>query len=86
MILKLRYGFRRALDGATEEPMNIRREISKSMLFLSSDITNKTIFSLESGEDVANISGMVVNPNNLKIEAFYVSSPFITYDAVVFTE
>ena len=55
------------------------------MLFLSSDITNKTIFSLESGEDVANISGMVVNPNNLKIEAFYVSSPFITYDAVVFT-
>ena len=54
------------------------------MLFLSSDITNKTIFSLESGEDVANISGMVVNPNNLKIEAFYVSSPFITYDAVVF--
>lgn len=54
------------------------------MLFLSSDITNKTIFSLESGEDVANISGMVVNPNNLKIEAFYVSSPFIAYDAVVF--
>lgn len=56
------------------------------MLFLSSDITNKTIFSLESGEDIANISGMVVNPNNLKIEAFYVSSPFISYDAVVFTD
>lgn len=56
------------------------------MLFLSSDITNKTIFSLESGEDVAQISGLIIDPAKLKIEAFYVKSPFISYDAVVFTD
>lgn len=56
------------------------------MLFLSSDITNKTIFSLESGEDVARIDGVIINPVKLKIEAFYISSPFISYDAVVFTD
>lgn len=56
------------------------------MLFLSSDITNKTIFSLESGEDVARIDGAIINPVKLKIEAFYISSPLINYDAVVFTD
>jgi uncharacterized protein YrrD len=58
----------------------------KKMLFLSSDITNKTIFSLESGEDVADITGIIINPANLKIEAFYIKSPFISYKAVVFTD
>lgn len=56
------------------------------MLFLSSDITNKTIFSLESGEDVARIGGVIINPVKLKIEAFYISSALISYDAVVFTD
>ena len=41
------------------------------MLQLSGYLLNKPVMSLRTGSPVAYVSGMVVNPRNLKVEGFY---------------
>jgi sporulation protein YlmC with PRC-barrel domain len=41
------------------------------MLILSSSLLGKSILSLRTGTPIANITGPIINPNNLKIEGFY---------------
>lgn len=46
------------------------------MLQLSGNLLNKTVLSLRTGSSVANITGMIINPNNLKIEGFFCEDKF----------
>ncbi|HVX47838.1 MAG TPA: hypothetical protein VHA05_00580 [Candidatus Saccharimonadales bacterium] len=41
------------------------------MLQLSESLFNKPVLSLRTGTPVANITGPIINPNNLKVEGFY---------------
>ena len=56
------------------------------MIFLSSDLISKTIFSLELGDDIAVIEEGIINPETLSIVAFKVKSPELNYQAVVFAD
>jgi hypothetical protein len=47
------------------------------MLITIERILNQPIMSLQTGQPLAKIDTPIVNPNNLKIVAFYVSGPFI---------
>src|SRR5579884_3813490 len=42
-----------------------------SMLLLSTNLLNKSILSLRTGAPIASITGIIINPDNLKIEGFY---------------
>lgn len=46
------------------------------MLQLSASLLNKDIFSLRTGQPVAQITGAIFNPNNLKVEGFYCADSF----------
>jgi len=46
------------------------------MLQLSADALNKAVLSLRTGTPIGQIAGAVFNPNNLKIEGFYVEDRF----------
>jgi uncharacterized protein YrrD len=41
------------------------------MLQLSASFLNQPIVSLRTGGEVAGVTGVIINPNNLKIEGFY---------------
>lgn len=41
------------------------------MLRLSETLIGKPIMSLRTGQPVATVTGVIINPNNLKIEGFY---------------
>lgn len=41
------------------------------MLQLSDSLLNKAVLSLRTGTPVAHIRGLIINPDNLKIEGFY---------------
>src|SRR6185369_5066253 len=41
------------------------------MLQLSGSLLNKPVMSLRTGGQVATTIGVIINPNNLKLEAFY---------------
>lgn len=46
------------------------------MLQLSGSLLNRPVLSLRTGGIVATTTGMIINPNNLKIEGFYCSDAF----------
>ena len=46
------------------------------MLQLSATILNKSVMSLRTGTPVATVTAAIFNPNNLKIEGFYVEDRF----------
>jgi sporulation protein YlmC with PRC-barrel domain len=46
------------------------------MLQLSASLTNKSVLSLRTGMPIANVTGAIFNPNNLKIEGFYCQDRF----------
>lgn len=46
------------------------------MLQLSGSLLNKAVMSLRTGAPVATVTGVVFNPNNLKVEGFYVEDRF----------
>lgn len=46
------------------------------MLLLSNSLLNKSVMSLRTGSAVATITGVVINPDNLKVEAFYCQDRF----------
>jgi len=46
------------------------------MLLLSTTLLNKAVLSLRTGSPVATISGIILNPDNLKIEGFYCRDRF----------
>lgn len=48
----------------------------KVMLQLSASILNKSVMSLRTGAPVAIVTAAIFNPNNLKIEGFYVEDKF----------
>lgn len=41
------------------------------MLLLSANLLNKSVLSLRTGSVIAEITGPIINPDNLKIEGFY---------------
>ena len=41
------------------------------MLLLSNDLLNKQILSLRTNAPIASITGLIINPNNLKVEGFH---------------
>src|SRR5437868_5631326 len=46
------------------------------MFVLSKMVTNRPVMSLRNGQRVANTTGIIINPNNLKIEGFYCVDSF----------
>lgn len=46
------------------------------MLQLSNALLNKSVLSLRTGGVIANVTGPIFNPNNLKIEGFYCQDRF----------
>lgn len=46
------------------------------MLILSADLLNKAVMSLRTGTAIANVTGAIFNPKNLKIEGFFVEDRF----------
>jgi len=46
------------------------------MLQLSGNLLNRPVLSLQTGGQVATILSPIINPNNLKIEAFYCADAF----------
>ncbi|HUA13164.1 MAG TPA: hypothetical protein VL989_01560 [Candidatus Sulfotelmatobacter sp.] len=46
------------------------------MLQLSNALVGKTVLSLRTGTPIAKVLGTVINPDNLKIEGFYVEEKF----------
>lgn len=46
------------------------------MLQLSEDLLNRSVMSLRTGTAIATVTGAIFNPNNLKIEGFYVEDRF----------
>jgi sporulation protein YlmC with PRC-barrel domain len=46
------------------------------MLQLSESLLNKAVLSLRTGTVIAQITGPIINPDNLKIEGFYVEDRF----------
>jgi sporulation protein YlmC with PRC-barrel domain len=46
------------------------------MLQLSASLVKKSVLSLRTGAPVANVTGPVINPDNLKIEGFYCQDRF----------
>lgn len=46
------------------------------MLQLSTNLLNKSVMSLRTGTPVASVTSAIFNPNNLKIEGFYVEDRF----------
>jgi uncharacterized protein YrrD len=57
------------------------------MLITKSNMLGTSVMSLQTGQPLAQISGAVINPHNLKILAFYVHGPLVDFDpAVLFPE
>jgi sporulation protein YlmC with PRC-barrel domain len=46
------------------------------MLQLSARLLNKSVLSLRTGSPIARITGLIINPDNLKIEGFYCEDRF----------
>lgn len=46
------------------------------MLKLSESLLNRPVLSLRTGQQVATTTGMILNPNNFKIEGFYCNDRF----------
>jgi uncharacterized protein YrrD len=46
------------------------------MLQLSASFTNKPILSLRTGGNIGDVNGLIINPNNLKVEGFYCFDKF----------
>jgi sporulation protein YlmC with PRC-barrel domain len=46
------------------------------MLQLSGSLLNKSVMSLRTGTPIATVTGAIFNPNNLKVEGFYVEDSF----------
>jgi sporulation protein YlmC with PRC-barrel domain len=46
------------------------------MLQLSGSLLNKQVMSLRTGTPIATVTGVIFNPNNLKVEGFYVEDKF----------
>lgn len=46
------------------------------MLQLSATLLNKSVLSLRTGSAVATITGVILNPDNLKVEGFYCQDRF----------
>jgi sporulation protein YlmC with PRC-barrel domain len=53
------------------------------MLRLSESLLNKPVMSLRTGQQVATVTTPIVNPNNLKIEAFYCTDRFSKEDLIL---
>lgn len=49
---------------------------TKAMLSLSASLVTKPIMSLQTGAPVGGTIGVIINPNNLKIEGFYCQDRF----------
>jgi sporulation protein YlmC with PRC-barrel domain len=56
------------------------------MLTLSETLLKRPVMSLRTGEGIATIEAPVINPNNLKIEGFYCSTPASKQFAVLLTQ
>jgi sporulation protein YlmC with PRC-barrel domain len=56
------------------------------MLILASDLKQKTIFSLETGEVVATVNEPIIDPNSLKVVAFKLNVLDDPIPRVVFTD
>lgn len=57
------------------------------MLITIERMLNQPVMSLQTGQPLAKIDTPIVNPNNLKIVAFYVSGPMVDFSpAVLFAE
>ena len=46
------------------------------MLQLSASLLNKSVLSLRTGSPIASVVGVIINPDNLKIEGFYCQDRF----------
>lgn len=46
------------------------------MLRLSGNLLNRSVMSLRTGTPIATVTGAIFNPNNLKVEGFYVEDRF----------
>jgi sporulation protein YlmC with PRC-barrel domain len=53
------------------------------MLQLSASLLNKSVLSLRTGSAVATVTGIIVNPDNLKIEGFYCQDRFDKQELVL---
>lgn len=53
------------------------------MLRLSETLIGKPIMSLRTGQPVATVTGVIINPNNLKIEGFYCVDRFDRHELVL---
>lgn len=57
------------------------------MLITIERMLNQPVMSLQTGQPLAKIDTPIINPNNLKIVAFYVSGPMVDFSpAVLFAE
>ena len=57
------------------------------MLITIERMLNQPVMSLQTGQPLAKIDSPIINPNNLKIVAFYVSGPMVDFNpAVLFAE
>lgn len=57
------------------------------MLITIERMLNQPVMSLQTGQPLAKIDTPIINPNNLKIVAFYVSGPMVDFNpAVLFAE
>ncbi len=57
------------------------------MLITIERMLNQPVMSLQTGQPLAKIDSPIINPNNLKIVAFYVSGPMVDFSpAVLFAE
>lgn len=57
------------------------------MLITIERMLNQPVMSLQTGQPLATIDTPIINPNNLKIVAFYVSGPMVDFSpAVLFAE
>lgn len=54
---------------------------------MGGNMIGKSVLSLQTGQPLARIDAPIINPNNLKIVAFYVSGPMVDFaPAILFTE
>lgn len=57
-----------------------------TMLLLSNDLLNKQVLSLRTNAAIADITGLIINPDNLKVEAFYCRDYYAKAELVLVTQ
>jgi len=56
------------------------------MLCLSNTLLNKSVLSLRTGSPIGRVVGAIINPDNLKIEGFYVEDKFSKKELILVTQ